>query len=310
MKIPLLLPLLVASATSWAQVPKDAPLVTNGAVTVTAEDFEAFLLRAPEKHRPEIRASYERIGKAVDLVYTNRILAEEAKRQGLDKDPLIELRRKQLDEAYLAQLWVEKYRETAQVPDLTARAEEIYRLNKDKFRDPERAEARHVLVTLRGRTREDALARATEVYRKAIAGEDFIELVKQYSEDPRALRDYGRLRVATAAELEKPFADALFALKKPGDIVGPIETRAGFHIIRLEKRFPGGQRPFEAVKGGIIEEERNRLVGEAADRRIDELKNNQNRKVYENNINALHKDMTPAELEAAQMESLLRGPAK
>ena len=308
MKIAALLPFLLAATAAWPQAAKDVPLITNANVTVTAEDFEAFLLQAPAKLRPEIRASYERIGKAVDIVYSNRVLAEEAKRDGLDKDPRVQLRLNQLSEAFLAQAWIEQFRSKAVVPDVTARVEELYRLNKDKYRDPERISSTYLLISLKGRTRDAALARATEVHRKAMAGEDFDTLVKEYSEDSRVVRNQGRVRSFPVADMERLVADALLALKKPGDITAPVETRGGYQVVRLDKRTPARQRTFAEVKEGLVEQERSRLIGEAGDRRIGELKNNARTKVYEANINALKVDMTPVELERATLESMTQNP--
>jgi peptidyl-prolyl cis-trans isomerase C len=293
-------PAILLAATAWAQAPKDIPLITNGSVTVTSEDFDAFLLRAPEEHRPEIRASFERIGKAVDIVYTNRVVAEDAKRLGLDKDPLVKLRMQQILEGYLAQRWIENYRKTAKTPDLTARAEEIYKLNKQRFFEPDRIIGTHVLINLNGRTREAARALAEEIRAKAVAGADFEELATTYAADDRARRAKGRL-AAALKDLEPPIADAIRALKGPGDITPVVEAPEGFHLVKLSKRFPARQRPFDEVKDGIIAEERDRLVNLDADRRIGELKNNAQTKVYEKNINALQVSMTPAELERAQL---------
>ena len=310
MKNAILIAALLVSTAAWPQAPKDIPLITDGSVTVTAEDFEAFLLRVPENHRPEIRASYERIGKAVDLLYTNRILAEEARRQGLDKDPLVQLRMKQIVEAYLAQRYVEDYRAKAPVPDLEIRAQEIYKLNKDRFTTPERISGTHLLITLRGRTREMALALAKEIRAKVVSGANFEELVLANTEDERARRTRGKLRSVAAKDLETPIAEAAFALKSPGDVTQPVETRDGFHIFQLESRTPAKVRPFEEVKQAIIADEQVTLKGLETDKKIGALKNNAATKVYEKNINALKVDMTPAQLERAQMESLTNNPPR
>lgn len=292
-------PLLLLAATAWAQAPADATLITDGTVTVTARDFEAFLLRAPEEHRPEIRASYERIGKAVDIVYTNRILAAQARREGLDKDPLVQLRMQQIAEGYLAQRWVDNFRKSATTPDLTARAEEIYKLDRKRFVEPERMTGTHLLINLVGRTREMARALAEEIRAKALSGADFEELATVYAADERARKMKGWIGSAMK-DLMPPIAEAVRALKGPGEITPVVETAEGFHLVKLATRIPERQVKFEEVKDRLIADERARLVGLEADRRIGELKNHAQTRVYEKNINALQVDMTPAELERAQ----------
>ena len=69
---------------------------------------------------------------------------------------------------------------------------------------------------------------------------DFNALVKQYSQDPGAGEtdgdggDTGDFAQDEALPPMKPFADAVFAAKS-GQVVGPIETAFGFHIVRVDE---------------------------------------------------------------------------
>jgi len=286
-------------ALAVAQLPPETPLITNGAVTVTAADFEAFLLRVPEENRLEVRASSERIGKSVESVYTNRVLAEEARKLGLDQDASIRLRVKQIEESYLAFLWSERYAKEMKIPDLSARAEELYRLNKEQFREPERFNGSYLIVSTKGRTNEAALALATDLRKRAMSGEKFEDLVREYTDDPTYSRRKGRITRATAKDLEPPVAEAAFALKSPGEITPPVMGKAGYLLVQMQSRIPARTRPFEEVREAIIEQERERLAREATERRIGELKNNERTKVYDDNINKLRVEIPPSLLEQA-----------
>ncbi|MBL0142254.1 MAG: peptidylprolyl isomerase [Betaproteobacteria bacterium] len=279
---------LFAASSAWAQAPAPAgkPLITNGSVQVTSEDFEAFLLRAPEDIRPELRASADRVAKALETIYANRVLADEARKIGLDKDPRVQLRMKQINESYLAQLWMNEYPKTVQTPDFTVRAQEIYKLDKARFTEPARINATHILISLEGRTREMALARANEVVAKARPDENFAALAKNYTDDPNFAKTGGRFEEVAAKDLEKPIADAIFAAS-PGAVVGPIETKGAFHVVRVESKLASRLRPFEEVKDTLVTLERERFTNLATDRRAGELKNTPQTKVYEDNISAL-----------------------
>ena len=49
----------------------------------------------------------------------------------------------------------------------------------------------------------------------------------------------------------KEFEDAAAAIKNKGQIVGPVKTQYGYHLIRLDDVTPAGTEPFDKVKGSI-----------------------------------------------------------
>jgi parvulin-like peptidyl-prolyl isomerase len=308
MKTAFLAACLLCAATSWAQAPAK-PLITNGPVSITSDDFEAYLLRVPEEHRSMVRASMENITKILEGIYTNRVLAEEAKKVGLDKDPKYRLRMQQLEEAFLAQAWADYYAKSLKVPDLAARAEEMYKLDKTPFTEPERANGRHIVISLLGRTREMAIARANEVIAKAKGGESFEALAREYTDDPNFGQTKGRLEEVTAKVLEKPFADALFALK-PGEISQPVETKTAVHVIWLDGKIPSRVKPFAEVKEALIEAERDKYRNITTDRRIGELKNTSQTQIHEANIRGLVVDIDRAAIERAIKEHAAGSPAR
>ncbi len=78
---------------------------------------------------------------------------------------------------------------------------------------------------------------ANEVKTMALSGKDFAELANEYTEDPSnaVTPDSGKgglLGWFGKGQMVPPFEEAAFAAKK-GDVVGPVLTRFGYHVIKV-----------------------------------------------------------------------------
>lgn len=98
--------------------------------------------------------------------------------------------------------------------------------------------ARHILLGQRGdspeqraRQREEAEALLERLAR----GEPFEELARRYSQDPGSARMGGDLGFFGPGRMVAPFEEAAFGAR-PGELVGPVETEYGYHLIRVESR--------------------------------------------------------------------------
>ncbi len=91
--------------------------------------------------------------------------------------------------------------------------------------------ASHILIRIDNNDSAKALEKAREIYKEAKKGSDFAALAKQYSTDPSAANG-GDLGWFTKGKMVKPFEDAAFKAS-PGQIVGPVRTQFGYHIIKV-----------------------------------------------------------------------------
>jgi NIMA-interacting peptidyl-prolyl cis-trans isomerase 1 len=105
---------------------------------------------------------------------------------------------------------------------------------------PESVACQHVLVAYKGaknapanvtRSKADAKARAEEVHKKALAGEDMAALAQTYSDDQGSRERLGSAGKFKRDGMVKPFSDAAFALKV-NEISDVVETPFGFHVIK------------------------------------------------------------------------------
>ena len=110
----------------------------------------------------------------------------------------------------------------------------------DVSAQPAEISARHLLVAYKGglraspgigRSKAEALARAEQAQKRAAAGEDFLVLVKEYSDEPGAGDRGGDLGKFDRSSMVPAFANAAFALKV-GEISSVVETQFGFHVIK------------------------------------------------------------------------------
>ena len=113
-----------------------------------------------------------------------------------------------------------------------------YDKQKSRFVMPERREASHILIPF-GKDPAAALKQANQVLALAKSGQSFAALAKKYSQDPGSAQNGGSLGWMDRKGFVAPFADALFGMKSVGDIVGPVKTQYGYHIIRLDGIQPG-----------------------------------------------------------------------
>jgi len=108
----------------------------------------------------------------------------------------------------------------------------------------EEVDARHILV--------ETEAKANEVLEKVGKGEDFTALAALYSNDPGSKADGGKLGYFSKGQMVKEFEDAAFALKK-GEVSKPVQSKFGWHVIKLEDRRTRPLPTFEEVKPQIVQ---------------------------------------------------------
>ncbi len=148
----------------------------------------------------------------------------------------------------------------------SSRIDAYYRSHPSEFKQPEQVRARHILVRVSPRDPEE---KRKEAERKAAAlaaearrsGADFAALARKNSEDPGSARDGGELGWLSPGQTVKPFDEAIFSAK-PGQILGPIKTDFGWHVILVEEKRPRLDRKIEESRADIA---RRLLVDDRAE---------------------------------------------
>jgi peptidyl-prolyl cis-trans isomerase D len=138
-----------------------------------------------------------------------------------------------------------------------ARVEQAYKAQAARFDQPKKIKARHVVVKVgptAGAPEESAAKAKLEALAARIAkGEDFAKVASEASEDENTRKRGGDLGTISEGLVEKPFADAAFALAA-GAVSAPVRTGQGWSLIKVEQVFPATKIPLEQARLDLARE--------------------------------------------------------
>ena len=153
-----------------------------------------------------------------------------------------------------------KVAETIQITD--AQVLGYYNTHKDEYRTPERVHARHILLSIANKPKDEVpkiQAQAEALLKQIKGGGDFAELAKKNSQDPGSAQKGGDLGWVSRGQMVKNFEDSVFTLK-PNEISNVVTTEYGFHIIQVLEKQPAHLQTLDEVKPAIINALKNQTV--------------------------------------------------
>ncbi len=203
---------------------------------------------SPEDIEAAFSAQKKRYGS--EAAYQNFLKRTEQQDVDVKRDVTERLVRDRVLDAVLA---VEKVTEA----DLRRYFEE----NKTRYQIKDRLKASHILIKpapikatgendiekAKTKADKDALEKAKNILKLAKKpGADFTALAHEYSQGPSRSKG-GDLGLFSRGRMVKPFEDVAFAAKV-GEVVGPVKTKFGYHVIKVFDKKPGEEQTFEAVR--------------------------------------------------------------
>lgn len=172
-------------------------------------------------------------------------LVAEIERRGLTEDDV----RRQLAAFVRREKLSDHFAQAAEVSEEDLRAAYEERLEAQYTV----ARASHILVEAEDQAR-DLLAQLEE-------GADFAELAREHSQDEFSAVRGGDLGENPRGTFVQEFDDALWEAEE-GEIVGPVQTQFGWHIIKVDEL---RETPIEEVEATLLEELRGLAAGEGFD---------------------------------------------
>ena len=227
---------------------KPVPVTVNG--TAIARDA---IVREMQHHAAaKPIAAWQQAARALVV---RELLLQEARRLGVAPQPASDAEgRRETDEEAMIRGLVEREVTVPEPDEATCRR--YYEQNRTRFRSVDIYEASHILFAAvpadaqaYARARDDAAALLVQLRARP---ELFAELAALHSHCSSAAQG-GNLGQITTGQTTPEFERALIALA-PGELCeAPVETRYGFHVIRLDRKHDGRLLPFEAVAERIAD---------------------------------------------------------
>lgn len=173
----------------------------------------------------------------LDHLIGREVMAQQARKDGLDKDAEIKRRLVFFETGLLQQILLVR-KVDAQLTDAKLRAD--YAAALKARGDAEEVKAAHVLLN----TKEDAEA----VIKDLAKGGDFSKIAQAKSKDPSAKQNNGDLGWFGREQMVVEFATAAFAMKPGETSPTPVQTKFGWHVIRVAERRKAPPPRFEDME--------------------------------------------------------------
>ncbi|MBK7237406.1 MAG: peptidylprolyl isomerase [Sterolibacteriaceae bacterium] len=234
------------AATAAAASGDSKPITVNGTVIPKDRGDALFTeqLAQGTPDSPELRNAIK------EEVIRREILAGEARKKGLEKNPMLKAQMELAQQAVLIRAYMQDFVRTHPVSDADAQKE--YDSIKAQLGSKE-YKSRHILVE----KEDDAKA----IIAKLQKGEKFDELAKQ-SKDPGSKDKGGDLGWSAPSAYVKPFSDALTKLEKGAFTAIPVKSDFGYHVIKLEDVRDLKVPSFEEAKPQISQRLQQKMVEE------------------------------------------------
>jgi len=228
--------------------------IVNGDKIHRSDIQEALRTLPPQRQQQSPDKLYMAV---LDQMVATTLVAQAARKAKTQDEPEVKRRLALVQEQVLAQAYVDHVIKGG-LSDEKLKA--LYDKAVTNAPPREEVEARHILLA------NEADAKA--VIEQLKAGADFAALAKEKTTDPAGKTSGGDLGWFPKEQMVPEFADAAFALKKGEFSQTPVQTKFGWHVIKVEDRRVAPAPSFDQMKPQLTDE----LARELVKAKMDELK--------------------------------------
>lgn len=219
-------------------------------IIVNGVAIDASSILAEMQHHPADSAD-QAMQAAAEALVVRELLWQEARRQGLDQE---DADGDETPQERAIRMLVEREVRTPEADDATCRR--FYDNNPKRFRSPDAFDAQHILYAA---APDDDAARAAARQRAVGALARVMNDPAKFEEIARAESDCsskaqgGRLGTIQRGDADPVFETYLMSLGDGEICPVAVETRYGFHVVRLLQSVRGRDLPYDAVRQRIAE---------------------------------------------------------
>lgn len=228
-------------AAGTGEKKNDEVIVTVGKDAITVSDYEEEMAMLPPVYRGMAMANKQQF---LDSLINKHLLSAEAKSRHLENNNNVKkLVAKAQDEIMMQELIGIEITDKIKITD--SDIEKYYEANKDKYIEPAKTRASHILV--------DSEVVAQKVLADLKGGADFAAVCKEYSLDAPTKDKGGDTGYFAKGTLLPEFEEACDKLQV-GETSGVVKTALGYHVIKVTERKGPEPRPVSEVKNEIENE--------------------------------------------------------
>lgn len=255
---------LVGGPAGRAAIPTDAVAIVDG-VAVQRVDYERALgALAADRRSPLDDAERQRV---LDRLIDEELLVQKGLALGLER------RDGRVRSDIVASVVESVVSEATTHEPTDAEIAAFFADNQALFARPGRVRVRQILFRVTsGVSDQQALARAEDAAARLRAGEPFARVASELGDAPLVELPTGRIDPATLREYLGPtVARAIddLAVEIPS---APLRSAAGYHVVEVVEREPGGSADLADVKDQVRAELRRRSEDAALRAYVDELR--------------------------------------
>ncbi|SIO10118.1 peptidylprolyl isomerase [Paraburkholderia phenazinium] len=245
-------PLMGVSLAAHAE---DDVIASTGQASVTQSDITSVLQSLDANTRMRLAADPARLDRLVRAKLAEQTVLTEARAKGWDKQPQVKRVLEQAQQEALARSYLASISAPPSDYPSDSDMQTAYDQNKSVFILPAALHFAQIFIaapqTADKATLDAARKQAADLAKQAHAsGADFAAIAKGSSQDKASGANGGDMGFVPDQALLPEIRKAADAMK-PGDVSQPIETAAGFHIVKLIESRPASVRPFADVKEQI-----------------------------------------------------------